>query len=296
MRSCLSKRFFALALTFAMFVTCIMPMNVFAASETERYPLKNANVTYDIATKKVAYENVIYATSDTTQVNSKNENFTETQNTRATGNWGTIDNTTGSPYRNICWVKSTFSNGKIVYGSGVLVDFDVMLTSGELVYSHNNGGWASQIEVVPGKKGNSNPLGTAFATNMTTNNSWINNMSSAWNWGLVDLNNSFSTYQLYTYYTNPSDMVLKNIVEYVYPNNSNQFYSETFIINATDSIINHYAKINGTGGAIIDSSTERLVGIDTGYTIMPLNGDSEYRESVRINADLYNRIRAHCGN
>ena len=292
MKSFLSKRFFAFAL--AMLVTCIMPTNAFAASETEQYSLENANVTYDIATKEVTYEDVIYVASDTEQVNSERANLSETQEARANGDWGTIDNTTGSPYRNICWVKSTFSNGEVMYGSGVLVDFDVMLTSGELAYSHNNGGWATQIEVVPGKNGNSNPLGTAFATTMTTNNSWINNRS--WNWALVDLNNSFSTYQLYTSYTNPSDMLLKNIVEYVYPNNSNQFYSETFIINATDTKINHYAAINGTGGAIIDSSNARLVGIDTGYTVVPMNGESEYRESVRINGDLYNRIRAHCGN
>ena len=53
MKSFLSKRFFAFAL--AMLVTCIMPMNAFAASETEQYSLENANVTYDIATKEVTY-------------------------------------------------------------------------------------------------------------------------------------------------------------------------------------------------------------------------------------------------
>ncbi|KKM77923.1 hypothetical protein LCGC14_1365200, partial [marine sediment metagenome] len=40
------------------------------------------------------------------------------------------------------------------------------LTAGHNVYLHDNGGWASSVEVVPGMNGTYEPFGSAMVTDM----------------------------------------------------------------------------------------------------------------------------------
>lgn len=288
-----AKRIISFAL--AVVMTVMTTISVSAASNELPY---GTSMTYDSTTGEVIYGlDQKYSSIEDGAIYSNSENADVAQTNATSASWGTIDNTTDSPYRNICWVKSTFSDGTVKYGSGTLVYFDVMLTSGEMVYSHDNGGWATQVEVAPGKNGSSNPLGVAYKTSMTTNNAWVNNKDINWNWGIVDLNKSFSTYQLYGYYSSYTEYLNKNVVSYGYPNNSMQFYSNSFVIDASSNTLQHFCKISANGGAVIDSATGNLVGINT-VTSIQSSGNGTFVKAitaVRINSDLYGRLRAHCG-
>ena len=205
-----------------------------------------------------------------------------------------ITNTTDSPYRNFCRVEATFSDNVVYTASGVLVDFDVVLTAAHVIYRHNNNvGWATSVRVIPGKYGNSEPLGDTYSTNITSNEAYINNIDHNYDWAMIDLQDSFSTFQLYGYYSDYSGLSGTWIEAYGYPNYitpPNVLYKSTStIVSSTDGLITHICDVTDgqSGGPVLDFMTDYLVGINSYET-------TYYNYACRINQDLYGRIVAHC--
>ncbi|MDR6155132.1 V8-like Glu-specific endopeptidase [Acidovorax delafieldii] len=60
-----------------------------------------------------------------------------------------IVNRTADPYRAICYVTCTWSDGSRTSGSGVVVGINDVLTAMHVVYDAQRGGWAQQISVSP---------------------------------------------------------------------------------------------------------------------------------------------------
>ena len=64
-----------------------------------------------------------------------------------------VGNTAVFPWSTHCKLYMTFPNGDTMIGSGTLIGPRTVITAGHCVYSHDKGGWATEIEVIPGFEG-----------------------------------------------------------------------------------------------------------------------------------------------
>ncbi|NGX32409.1 MAG: Extracellular metalloprotease [Candidatus Anoxychlamydiales bacterium] len=72
-------------------------------------------------------------------------------------------------------------------GSGAIIDEFHVLTAGHNVYLHDNGGWASSVEVVPGMDGTYKPFGSAMVTDMRSYTGWTQDEMDEHDWAILTL-------------------------------------------------------------------------------------------------------------
>lgn len=258
---------------------------------------ENTSVTYNFETEEITYgEDQDFNSSE--QIEIEYEDAISPFAIIGEDNQKQISNTTDSPYRNVCQLTVHYSDGTVKYGSGTLVYFDVVLTAGHVVYDVEHEGWPSYIDVVPGRNGRERPLGTTYATKMTTSNSWINDANYDYDWAILDLADSFSTWQLYACYESPSVAVGKTINAIGYPGEKGIYYMyehSNSITSATDLHLDSlYDTMKGqSGGAIIDTKTGYLVGIISHSILNANTREPICNRGTLITRDLFQRIKSH---
>lgn len=101
-----------------------------------------------------------------------------------------IAQTTEYPWRAICSLLITARSGRRFIGTGWLAGQRTVITAGHCVYLHNHGGWARQIEVIPGRNGTSNtsrPFGSQTATLLRSVNGWTRRADRSFDYGAIVL-------------------------------------------------------------------------------------------------------------
>lgn len=88
-----------------------------------------------------------------------------------------IGNTTVVPWRWICQLIIRFRNGASARGTGWFIGPHTVMTAGHCVYSHGNGGWAQQIEVIPGMNAALRPFGSQNGTSFRSVTGWTGSAS-----------------------------------------------------------------------------------------------------------------------
>ena len=101
-----------------------------------------------------------------------------------------VYSTSSFPWRTICKLYITAQNGSKYIGSGAIIDNFHVLTCGHCVYIHDAGGWASEIEVVPGKNGVEEPFGYAYSTYMRSYTGWTVSEMVEHDWAVLTLDRS----------------------------------------------------------------------------------------------------------
>jgi V8-like Glu-specific endopeptidase len=81
--------------------------------------------------------------------------------------------TSSYPWRAIASLIITAPDGEQFIGTAWLVAPRLMLTAGHCVYMHDHGGWASSIEIIPGRNGSERPFGSCFALSYRSTNGWV---------------------------------------------------------------------------------------------------------------------------
>lgn len=104
-----------------------------------------------------------------------------------------VSNVTAFPWRANCKLYMTFPNGKMFVGSGALIGNKYVVSCGHCIYSHDNGGWATRVEVVPGLYQSSRPYGSAFAVNYRTYNGWVNSRDRFYDISLITLDRNIGS-------------------------------------------------------------------------------------------------------
>lgn len=104
-----------------------------------------------------------------------------------TDNRTQVTNTQTTPFKSICRLEVTWSNGAKSSGSGCLVGKRVVMTSAHVIYNSSRGGWASTVRVVPGKNGSSEPYGAATHLTLYAPESYTKSADAAGDIGWVIL-------------------------------------------------------------------------------------------------------------
>ena len=92
-----------------------------------------------------------------------------------------------SPWRKIAALRIHAANGQLYVGTGWFIGPRVLATAGHCVYMHEAGGWPRQIEVIPALDGDNRPYGEYMATKFESNNGWINDRNSDYDYGVIIL-------------------------------------------------------------------------------------------------------------
>lgn len=97
-----------------------------------------------------------------------------------------VTNTTVAPNSSI--VQIEFNGGYIC--SGALISADTVLTAGHCVHEGGTGSTADYswgVRVAPGRNGSTDPFGTCGATELLTDQRWIDSANTNADWGVIKL-------------------------------------------------------------------------------------------------------------
>ena len=91
------------------------------------------------------------------------------------------------PWRMICQLLITMSNGARSRGTGWLISPRTVMTAGHCVHSAPNGGWVKSIEVVPVMSGQLRPYGSGISQEFHSVSGWVNRGEVADDYGCIIL-------------------------------------------------------------------------------------------------------------
>lgn len=98
-----------------------------------------------------------------------------------------ITATNQAPWRYIASILITAQTGTTYIGTAWLVSPRLMLTAGHCVFLQDEGGWASRIEVIPGRNGADRPFGSCSATSFRSTRAWTERAAREYDYGAIML-------------------------------------------------------------------------------------------------------------
>jgi glutamyl endopeptidase len=98
-----------------------------------------------------------------------------------------INQTTEMPWRWICQLIITAADGAKYRCTGWFIGPHTVMTAGHCVYMHDNGGWAKQIEVIPGMNAANRPFGSQVSTVFRSVLGWTKNKDWNYDYGAIIL-------------------------------------------------------------------------------------------------------------
>jgi V8-like Glu-specific endopeptidase len=91
-------------------------------------------------------------------------------------------------------ITSTFSNGTVLEGSGVMVGINDVLTAAHTFYSAENGGLASNVIVTPSSFNDYKPYGVAIADHFYLTQEWTQTPNYQYDYGVISLSTPIGYY------------------------------------------------------------------------------------------------------
>ena len=116
------------------------------------------------------------------------------------------------PWAAICSLRITARNGSVWTGTGWLIGKRTVVTAGHCVYIHSAGGWAREIEVIPGRNGTARPFGSVKATSFRSVVGWTKKRRSSHDYGAIILPKDVGSKTGYFGYAAYSDNTLKSMM------------------------------------------------------------------------------------
>jgi glutamyl endopeptidase len=101
-----------------------------------------------------------------------------------------IRSTTRIPWRLICQLIITRRDGAKSRCTGWFIGPRTVMTAGHCLYSHSAGGWARQIEVIPGMDASSRPYGSQIGRSFRSVRGWTRDRKPAFDYGAIILPNN----------------------------------------------------------------------------------------------------------
>ena len=91
-------------------------------------------------------------------------------------------------------VTSTFSNGVVIQGSGVMVGANDVLTAAHTFYSSSNGGLATSVVITPSRFDDYKPFGSVEANHFYLTKEWTENPEFQYDYGVISLSSAIGYY------------------------------------------------------------------------------------------------------
>lgn len=208
------------------------------------------------------------------------------------------------PYRNMCYIFSTFPDGYLYGSSGTLVSKNVVLASAHGVYNNEHGGKATSVLVAIGAYMDSGKViaqsGVYQRKMIVLHEDWTAREYESADWSLIVLPEEFHaiSYQGYGYSTDYTQSTGRNITLIGYPGGTRFCYSKGQITGTTNYKWNEAnkglwttsaASENGmSGGPVIDDNTGVVIGIIKGKE--KLTGTNV---SIPLNKTITDAIQAY---
>ena len=98
-----------------------------------------------------------------------------------------VNPTTAFPWRAICSLRITAANNSRWIGTGWLVAPRTIITAGHCVFMHDQGGWAKNIEVIPGLNDAARPFGSYQSGNLRSVTGWTASKNRDFDYGAIIL-------------------------------------------------------------------------------------------------------------
>lgn len=209
-----------------------------------------------------------------------------------------VSNTYMNPYNSVCYIVAYFPDGMCAQGSGTLIASNQVLTAAHVVYSIEDGGFATDIEVTPAHNGpSSDPYGSSYSLNITVPSGWTKSEDFDCDFAIIEIADNFSNYLPYRDfedYDYPDNLVVTNIG---YPSDMNGYmYCDTEpILDSDDNIIkiNNEIYYGDSGGPVLDEENY-IVGI-VSHTQTTLAGN-KVNVAVCINDEISDFINDYMVN
>ncbi len=211
-----------------------------------------------------------------------------------------VTNNEAYPWRCVCSLLMTAQDATQWIGTGWLVSPRLVLTAGHCVYFHSNGGWPSQIEVTPGRRGDSRPFGSAVCTDYRSVQGWTQDQNRDYDYGAILLPeaNRFGDQLGWFGYTTRSDDDLKAATLNLagYPGDKpagTQWYHSREVQAVDDHVITYQIDTaGGQSGApvwqLMQDGNRYGVGVHT-------NGALSGNSATRITGEVFNNIISWVG-
>lgn len=90
-------------------------------------------------------------------------------------------------YSTFVQIIATFPDGMSFQGSGAMIGSNDVLTAAHVIYSKENGGYVTEVEVVPSKFGDYEPFGKILADNIYASLGWVNYEDIVYDYGVISL-------------------------------------------------------------------------------------------------------------
>ncbi|WP_160167124.1 trypsin-like serine peptidase [Rhodopirellula baltica] len=120
-----------------------------------------------------------------------------------------IQNTNEYPYSAICSLEIVARTGRHFVGTGFLVDSNTVVTAGHCLFMPDQGGWAKQIRVYPGRNGAGEARDFA-AINMHSVEGWTRDRRPQQDYGAITLDADASRYGSLGYVTFSDREIVKH--------------------------------------------------------------------------------------
>lgn len=98
-----------------------------------------------------------------------------------------VVHTDNAPYRFICDMLMKFPNGKTFIGTAWLMSNSAAVTSAHCLYSKENGGYATEVTLWPGRKGSTMPFGSVKGSKVNVTQNWIDKGGIIYDYGVIQL-------------------------------------------------------------------------------------------------------------
>lgn len=198
------------------------------------------------------------------------------------------------PWRAICSLRIRAANGRGFIGTGFLVSPRVLITAGHVVFMHNQGGWADEIEVIPGRNGARQPFGSCTSKHFHSVTGWTKKGDRNYDYGAIVLPNDcrFGDRVGWFGYANYSDATLSGLKVNLsgYPGDkggATQWWHARRLTNLSSRMLRYNIDTAGgqSGSPVwrLRNGQRYAVGVHT-------TGSQSGNGATRINGPVYNRI------
>lgn len=193
------------------------------------------------------------------------------------------------PYRAICYVNATFSDGYTGRSTGWLFSPDGAVVAGHAIYNPERGGWANTVVVYPARNNNNKPY-TVEAYEFGLATPYAENQDANYDYGLLKLEQSIGNTVGYLGYTYNGGAVGNTIRVIGYPVNvTNQTATQYIQYESSGTIDSVYANrlyynADATGGQsgapLFLGNSNTVIGIHT-------HSSTNVNKGKRIHYDMY---------